>query len=72
MLQVPEFEKARVSNPPEASVTIDTKFGQVVLAASKEPSGNWVLGSSVNIGNRIALNKAQVYAVFPPMHYFTE
>ncbi len=71
LIRVPEFAKERVSNPPEASATIDTKFGQVMLAASKESNGNWVLGSSVNIGNRLELNRAQVYAVFPPMHYFT-
>ncbi len=70
LIQIPEFATEHVKNPPEASVTIETRFGPVVLAASKEASGNWVLGSSVNIGNRLELTMPQVYAVFPPFRYF--
>jgi len=70
LIHVPTFTSELVKTPPEASVLIDTKYGPITLIASKTHDGNWVMASSVNIGNRVELTLPQVNAIFPPFHYF--
>jgi hypothetical protein len=70
MLQIPAFAAGNASNPPGATITIDTKFGPIKLMASREPNGKWILSSSVNVGNSLELTDPQVHMIFPGLHFF--
>jgi len=69
-LQIPNFVPAARQKMAQASLLIETTYGPVKFTATEQGAGNWVLASSVNIGNYLALTTAQVQAIFPPADFF--
>jgi hypothetical protein len=72
MIQVPQFVDHISNSKHDAFLIIYTKYGDVKLYADQNTTGDWTLGSSVNIGNYLKLNTAQVNAIFPPVTEFTK
>jgi hypothetical protein len=70
-IQIPSFAKPPSGVHPDASITIETRYGPIKLSATREDaSDKWIIASSVNIGNYLLLNTGQVNALFLPVTFF--
>jgi hypothetical protein len=72
LIQIPDFANAPHKGAAGASLRIETTYGPVELTAKQEPDGSWIMASSVNLGNYLKLNTAQVNAIFPSVNQFVK
>ena len=71
MIQIPEFATGTIKTHPDASITIKSDLGDIVLSVYKNETDNkWIMASSVNIGNLLNLNNEQINALFLPSSFF--